>query len=104
MDACLFVFFFLKGDRINPVVLKYRKRAHSNKSFSALFKWPNKLEVKWGPLPRSFFPEPADQNFEIAILFSIVEKYNNYVFKDESNPHSSRGKGRYLWTLPIVYI
>ena len=27
-----------------------------------------------GPLPRSFFPMSSDQNSEIAILFSIVEK------------------------------
>ena len=31
-----------------------------------------------------------DQNFEIAILFSIVENYNNYVFGDDLLPHSPR--------------
>ena len=30
MDACLFVVFFIRSDHINPVVLEYRKRAHSN--------------------------------------------------------------------------
>ena len=33
-----------------------------------------------GSLPRSFSPKSTDQNFEIAILFSIVETHNNYVF------------------------
>ena len=44
-----------------------------------------------GPLPRSFFPESTDQNFEIAILFSIVEKHNNYVFGADLLPHQSQG-------------
>ena len=45
-----------------------------------------------------------DQNFEIAILFSMVGKYNSYVFEEDLIPHSARGKGYNLWTLPIVYI
>ena len=36
-----------------------------------------------GPLPRSFFPKSADQNSEIAILFSVVKKPYNYVFGDD---------------------
>ena len=40
----------------------------------------------------------------IAILFSMVKKSCNYVFEDDLLPHSPRGKGGKLWTLPIVYI
>ena len=29
-DACLFVFFFPRGDRIDPVVLECHERDHSN--------------------------------------------------------------------------
>ena len=35
-----------------------------------------------------FFPKSTDQNFEIAILFYIVENHNNYVFGDDLLPHS----------------
>jgi hypothetical protein len=30
MDACLFVVFFPRGDRIDPLVLEYREIAHSS--------------------------------------------------------------------------
>ena len=33
-----------------------------------------------------FFPKSTDQNFEIAILFRIVENHNNYVFGDDLPP------------------
>ena len=51
-----------------------------------------------------FFPKSTDQNFEIAILFRIVENHNNYVFGDDLLPHSSRGRGCNLQTLTSVYI
>ena len=34
-----------------------------------------------------FFPKSPGENFEIAILFSIVKKSNNYVFEDDLIPH-----------------
>ena len=30
-----------------------------------------------------FSPKPPDQNFEIAILFNLVEKSNNHTFEDD---------------------
>ena len=35
------------------------------------------------PSRAHFFPKSMDQNFEIAILFRIVENHNNYVFWDD---------------------
>ena len=56
-----------------------------------------------GPLPRSFYPKSPNQIFELAILLSIVEISNNYVFEDDLIPHSPQGKGCKLWTSPILY-
>ena len=60
------------------------------------------------PLPRSFcFPKSTGQNSEIAVLFSIVEKPNNYVFGDDLLPKVPvRGPASYkLWlVLHIVMI
>ena len=44
-----------------------------------------------GPFPRSFYPKSPDQNSEIAILFIIVEKPNNYVFGDDLLPNVPGG-------------
>ena len=41
-----------------------------------------------GPPHARFFPKSTDQNFEIAILFRIVENHNNYVFGDDLPPQS----------------
>ena len=43
-----------------------------------------------------FYQSHPIQNFEIAILFNIVEKPNNYVFGDELIPRSSQGRGHKL--------
>ena len=94
--GCVFiVFFFSRGHRIDQVVLECCKRAHSDgmKSSSALFKIP-KIGGHLGPLPRSFFSQSStDQNFEIAILFPIVENHNNYVFGDYFHPPQFLGEG-----------
>ena len=68
------------------------------KSFSALLKWP-KIGRHLGPLPRSFFSKSPNQNSEIAILFSIVEKPTKYVFGDDLLPTVSvEGAASYkLW-------
>ena len=50
-----------------------------------------------------FLPKSSDQNFEITILFNIVEKSNNYVFEDELILYSPR-KGCKFRTLHIVQI
>ena len=40
-----------------------------------------------GPLPYAhFFPKSTDPNFEIAILFRIVENHINYVFGMTHSP------------------
>ena len=43
------------------------------------------------PSHAHFSPKSPDQNSEIAILFTIVEKPNNYVFGDDLLPRSPRG-------------
>ena len=40
-----------------------------------------------------FFPKSANPNFEIAILFNVVEKPHNFVFQDDLIPYSPRGRG-----------
>ena len=45
-----------------------------------------------------------DQNSEIAILFSVVEKPYNYVFGDDLLPQSPHGRGYKLHTLTSAYI
>ena len=67
-------YFFSRGDRIDPLVLECRDRAHSNK-------------------------KSLDQNFEIASLFSIVEKSINYVFEDDITPRVP-GEGLPLMIFP----
>ena len=84
---CLFFFF---SDRIDPVVLKCCKRAHSNGniSSSALFKWPKNWRTPGAPPTLIIFPESPDQNSEIAILFSIVEKPYNSLWGRLTPPQS----------------
>ena len=53
-----------------------------------------------GPLPGSFSSNVADQNFEIAILYNIVNKSNDCVFEDELIPQSPWRKSDKLWALP----
>ena len=50
------------------------------------------------------FPKSTDQNSEMAILFSVVEKPYNYVFGDDLLPHSPRGRGYKFKTLTSAYI
>ena len=53
-----------------------------------------------GPLLRSFFfQKSADQISEIAILFTMVEKPNNIVFRDDLLTRCPRGRGCKLQTL-----
>ena len=73
--VCLFVcflFFFPRGNRISD------------------------QKNGWAPRPPPtliFSPKSPDQNSEIAILFTIVEKPNIYVFRDVLLPRSPRGRG-----------
>ena len=77
MFICLNCFLlFSRGDRIEQVVLECLEGLILTgfKSSSGLFKWPKNWRA---PRPPSFhalfFPKPTNQNFEIAILFSIVK-------------------------------
>ena len=73
------------------------------------------------PPPHSFFPNASDQNFEIAILFKILQRSNNYAFgvdypfsswsraknyafRVDKTPHSPQNKGCKLCKLSIVNI
>ena len=84
----VYLFFFSQGSSYRPSVLECCKRAHSNemKSASALFKWPKNWRAPRPPPTLIFFPKSTDQNFEIPILFRIIENHNNYVFGDDLSP------------------
>ena len=108
-DACLFVlfFFFPRGDRIDPMVLESYVRAHSNGNENVLvpfFSYRKNGRASRPPPKLIILPNLPDQNSEIAILFSVVEKPYNYVFGDGLLPHSSRGRGYKLQTLTSAYI
>ena len=102
----LFFFLFPRGDRIGPIVLECRERLIQTeiKSSSALFLVIKNWKVPRPPPTLSFLPKSTDQNFEIAILSSIVENHNNYVFEDGLLPQSPRGRGCKLHTLTSVYV
>ena len=47
-----------------------------------------KIEGQLAPSHTPFPPKSSYQNFEIAILFSIVKKLNNYAFGDNITPQT----------------
>ena len=53
---------------------------------SALFNSRKLLEGKEPPLTPTISRNTSNQNFEIAILFNVVEKSGNYVFEDDNSP------------------
>ena len=60
-----------------------------------------------GPSPPFYFSKLSDQNFEIAVLFSAVERPNNNAFGDKMTSHSPWGMASYnispLFTYSICY-
>ena len=67
--------------------------------------WPKNWRANYfSPPTLIIFPKSTDQNSEIAILFSIVEKPYNYVFEDDLLPHSPRERGYKFKTLTSAYI
>ena len=69
------------------------------------FSSDEKIGGQLGPSDALFFiPKSLDQNFEIAILFSIVEKFDNYVFENDLITHNLRGKDYTFLSLSIVCI
>ena len=63
-----------------------------------------KIEGQLAPSLAHFPPKSPNQNFEIAIFFSIVENSNNYVFEDDLTPTVPGGRAAcyelcsvYLW-------
>ena len=71
------------------MVLECRKTAHSNRNLKVLVPFLSD-QKNWRaprPLPALIFSQKSpDQNSEIAVLFTIVEKPNNYVFRDNLLP------------------
>ena len=55
-----------------------------------------KIRGQLGPLLAPFFLKSSDQNFEIAILFIIVEKPNNYAFAYKITPPPTAPGGKSL--------
>ena len=60
-----------------------------------------KLEGIYAPSHAQFLPKSTDQNFEIAILFRIVENHNNSVFGDDLRPTVPGGGGCSSSTNPL---
>ena len=60
-----------------------------------------KIGEQLGPLPHHFSAKSPDPNFEIAILFSIVEKANNYVFEDDLISNSPGGRSASYEVCPL---
>ena len=57
-----------------------------------------------GPIPCPFFPKKlSDQHLDIAFLFSIVERSDNYVFWREMNSLCPWGRP-VSYEIPIVYL
>ena len=54
------------------------------------------------PFLQHFFLISSDQNFEMAVFFSIIERPNNYVYRDKIAPHISWGTVFKLLNLPVV--
>ena len=50
------------------------------------------MEGNWGPSHAHFFPKSSDQNFEIAILFSMVENMIKMSFRMTWSPKVPRGR------------
>ena len=69
------LFAFPMGDHIEPLILNDWKMALSDRKQKDLL---SKL---------------SNQNCEIAILFNMVKRSNNYGFEDDLTPHSFQGKG-----------
>ena len=96
MCVYLFLFcFFLSGIVVSSQWSYHIGRGLiriESKSFSALL-----IDQKnwWatGPLPHLCFSKSSSQNFEIAILFSIVEMPNNYAFGDIITPPPPTASG-----------
>ena len=53
------------------------------------------------PSQAHFFPKQPNLNFEIAILFSIVEKPRNYVFGEDLIPQVPGGGAANYELLPL---
>ena len=103
---CVYLLFFFPGAIVSTRRPRMSPKGSVERKLKiiASFLSDQKLESSWRPSHAYFPPKPSDQYFEIAILFRIVEKINNYVFGDDLTLHSSRWKGCKLWTSPIVYI
>ena len=64
----------------------------------------DKKDMKATGLPTPIYPPKlSDQKFEIAILFSIVERSNNCVFRCKMISQNAWGEACKLWNSPIVH-
>ena len=85
---------FSRGDLIKPVVLECYERAHSNENevMVPFLSYATNWREPRAPPTLNILPKSPDQNSEIAILFSIVGKPYNYVFRDDLLPQNPRGR------------
>ena len=74
---------------IDPVTREYHVRKKME-NYSAVLSEKKRLED--GHPPPLYIPQPPDQNFEIAILFILVERPNNCVSRYKINPTESQEK------------
>ena len=72
-------------------------------SFSDLIASEKLLEGNQPPLPpRSFSQNVSDQNFEIAILFKIVQRSNGYASGVETSPRGSGPRAISYASCPLL--
>ena len=106
--ALIFVYlFFIQGGSYRPSGPRILREGSFERKLKVLVPFLNDQKNWRAPRPPLTFifpPKSTDQNFEIAILFSIVENHNNYVFKYDLLPQNPWGRGCKLQTLTSVYI
>ena len=85
MGLFVFLFSFSLGRLYRPNAPRMAQEGSFQRKLKVLMPVlsDQKLEGNWASSHALFFPNSPDQNFEIVILFSIIEKSNNYVFGDD---------------------
>jgi len=104
MDGCLFFSFFPRVVVLNQLsTLRKSGEGSFDQDSKILLPFLNneKYRKAASTLPCQFFSKYSDQNYYIVVLFTKVEKSNNYVFEDDLTPHSPQEKG---WKLCLVFL
>ena len=105
--CCFFFVVFSRGSLYRPSGPGMSQEGSFYRKLKVLVSFlidQNNWRASRPPPTLIFVPKSTDQNFEIAILFCIIENDNKYVFGDELLPHSPWGRDYKLHTFTSVYI